>query len=241
MELIVTDNYQELSRVGADLIAGVISAQPDAAVVLPTGDTPTGIYQELAGRARRGELDASKLRVFQLDEYLGITSDDPRSLYGWLARALFEPLGIPDDNVVRLPGDAADPAAACRAYDRQVEAEGGFELAVLGLGLNGHLGFNEPPADSHAPTRVVDLSEASIESSTRYWGDRNMVPRQAVTAGMVHLLGARRILLIVSGEHKREILRRTLTGSVTPDVPSSYLQNLSGVTVIADRDAYPDE
>ena len=239
MELVVCDNYEELSRAGADFIAGVIRAKPDAAVVLPTGDTPTGIYQELVERAGRGQLDASKLRVFQLDEYLGITSGDPRSLYGWLARDLFEPLEIPDCNIVQLPGDAADPAAACRAYDQQIEAAGGFDLAVLGLGRNGHLGFNEPPADSQAPTRVVDLSEASIESSARYWGGKDVVPRQAVTAGMVHLLAARRILLIVSGPHKKEILQATLTGPVTPDVPSSYLQCASNVTVLADRDACP--
>ncbi len=239
MKLIVTNNYQALSLAAADLIAGVISAQPNAAVVLPTGDTPVGMYRELAERAGRGELDASNLRVFQLDEYLGITPDDPRSLYGWLARSLFGPLGIPDANVIRLPGEAEDPVAACRAYDRQVEAAGGFDLAVLGLGPNGHLGFNEPPADSHASTRVVDLTEASIESSARYWGDKNLVPRQAMTAGMIQLLGARRILLVVSGAHKREILYRTITGPVTPNIPSSYLQSVSNVTLIADRDAWP--
>ncbi len=241
MELIVTDNYQALSQIGAEMIAGVIRAQPDAAVVLPTGDTPMGMYRELAERKRRGELDASNLRVFQLDEYLGITPDDPRSLYGWLARSLFEPLGIPDANVVRLPGDAEDQVAACRAYDQVVEAAGGFDLVVLGLGPNGHLGFNEPPADSHAPTRLVDLSEASIESSARYWGDKNLVPCQAVTAGMVQLLGARRILLVVSGAHKREILHQTIAGPVTPNVPSSYLQRVSNITVIADRDAWPSK
>jgi glucosamine-6-phosphate deaminase len=239
MELIVTDNYEALSRAGADLIAGLISAQPDAAVVLPTGDTPMGIYRELAERAARGEVDASKLRVFLLDEYLGVTADDPRSLYGWLARSLFEPLRIPEGKVVRLPGDTRDPEAACRAYDRQVETVGGFDLAVLGLGRNGHLGFNEPPADPHAPTRAVDLSEESIESNGRYWGGEEVVPRQALTAGMVHLLGARHILLIVSGKHKREILQQTLNGPVTPNVPSSYLQSARNVTVIADRDAWP--
>lgn len=241
MELIVTDNYDALSKAGADLIARMIRARPHASVVLPTGDTPTGIYRELETLKRRGDLDVSGLRVFQLDEYLGVASGDPRSLYGWLARICLEPLGIQGKNVVVLPGDADDPAAACRAYDREVEEAGGFDLALLGLGRNGHIGFNEPPVDATAPTRVVDLSDTSIESSGQYLGDKSLVPRRAVTTGMAHLLAARHILLVVSGAHKREILRRTLTGPVTPRVPASYLQRASNVTVLADRDAWPSK
>src|SRR5689334_10198363 len=165
VKLIVANDYAELSRVGADLMQQMIAAKPDAAVVLATGNTPMGMYQELAARYRRGEIDTSRLRVFQLDAYLGLTPDDPRSLYGWLARAFLEPLGIPAEHVVALPGDAPDPAAVCRAFDAAVAAAGGFDLAVLGLGPNGHLGFNEPPADPDSLTRVVDLTDESVESN----------------------------------------------------------------------------
>lgn len=238
MELIVTDDYEALSRAGADEAASVIAEKLDATVVPATGNTPMGMYRELAARRKLGELDASRLRVFQLDAYLGIAPSDPRSLYGWMKRSILEPLGIPEANVVRLPEDA-DPLAACREYDRAVQAAGGFDLAVLGLGPNGHIGFNEPPADPCAPTRVVELTEASIESNAQYWGGRDRVPRWAITAGMAQLLSARRIILLVSGAHKREILQRVISGPVTPSVPASYLQQAPNVTVIADRAAWP--
>jgi glucosamine-6-phosphate deaminase len=239
MKLIITENYEELSRVGADMMAEIIAARPDATMVLATGSTPMGVYSELAKRKEAGQLDAARLRVFQLDEYLGVPSGDPRSLYDWMVRSFVAPLGVPESNVVRLLAVSPDPNAACEAYDRAVLETGGFELSVLGLGPNGHLGFNEPPSDPSLHTRVIDLTEESIESNARYWGGRDMVPRQALTAGMSQLMAARQTLLVVSGTHKQEILRRTIQGPVTPEVPASFLQRAANVTVLADRDAWP--
>lgn len=241
MRLILTEDYEALCRSGADYLAGVISAKPDAAVVFPTGETPMGIYRELAARYRNGGIDTARLRVFQLDEYLGIPPDDHRSLFRWMERALIDPLGIPAANVVRLFADPSDPGPACRAYDQAVGEAGGFDLAVLGLGPNGHLGFNEPPSTPDSTTRAVELPEESIDSNARYWGHRDQVPRKAVTAGMDVLLSARRTLLVVSGDHKRGILHRALKGPVNPDVPASYLQLAPEVTVLADDAAWgPD-
>jgi glucosamine-6-phosphate deaminase len=237
MDVIRVEDYEEMSRAGADLMAGLIAARPAATVILATGETPMGMYRELARRRVQGTLDASRLRVFQLDAYLGLGPDDRRSLYRWMKESFLDPLGVPDANVVRLPGDTDDPAAACRAYDEAVARAGGIDLAVLGLGPNGHLGFNEPPAGADAPTRVVDLTDESIQSNARYWGGRDAVPRQAMTAGMTVLLAARQSLLVVSGERKQSILERTLHGPMTPQVPASFLRPAAHVTVIADRAA----
>jgi glucosamine-6-phosphate deaminase len=239
MRLIVNEDYESLSRVGADIVSGLVAAQPSATVVPAMGDTPMGIYAELAARRQRGELDTSRLRVFQLDEYAGIGADDPRSLYGWLLRSFVVPLGIVEANVVRLRGDVEDVEAGCLDYERAAHEVGGFDLVILGLGPNGHLGFNEPPSAPDAQTRVVALTEESVESNARYWGGRHVVPRSAVTAGMDLLMSARQVLLVVSGSHKTDILRRSITGPATPGVPASLLQTAKNVTVLADRSAWP--
>lgn len=237
MDLIVTEDEAGLARAAADALAAVVAAKPEAAVILATGNTPMGMYAEVAARVRRGELDCSRLRVFQLDEYVGLAPGDRRSLYGWMEAAALAPWGVPAANVVRLPSRSDDFPAACRAYEAAIAAVGGIDLCVLGLGPNGHLGFNEPPVGPEAPTRTVELTEESIQSNAAYWGGVEQVPRRAITAGMRVLLAARRTLLLVSGEAKREILRCTLDGPVTPEVPASYLRTIGGVTVVADRAA----
>lgn len=239
MRIIVAHDYASLSRHAADLAASVIREHPRAAIVVATGESPMGMYRELAERKVRGELDTSRLRIFQLDAYLGVREDDPRSLYRWMHRSFLEPLAIRAEQVVRLRGDAPDPEATCLAFNRAVEEAGGLDLAILGLGLNGHLAFNEPPADRHSTTRLVDLSPESIAGSARYWGGSEHVPTRALTAGLAQILAARQTLLLVSGEHKRDILERTLEGPVSSGVPASYLQDASDVTVVADRDAAP--
>lgn len=241
MNIILTEDYSALCVAAADRIVAAIDERPAATLVVATGDTPMGVYRELAERRRQGALDTSRVRVFQLDAYLGIERDDRRSLFRWMRESFLEPLGIAPEQVVRLPGDASDPDAACRAYDQAVAQAGGFDLSILGLGPNGHLGFNEPPAEAHAPTRVVTLTEASIASNARYWGGRDHVPRTAMTAGMRVLLEARQTLLLVSGAHKRDILHRTIEGPIGPANPASFLRTISGVSVIADRDAWGGE
>lgn len=236
MQYIVADNPEHLSHLGADIVAQTLAEHPGASILAATGNTPMGIYQELARRRRQEELDARKVRVFQLDEYLGLGPDDVRSLYGWTRRSFVEPLGIPEQQVTRLEADADDSQAA---YEAAVAAAGGIDLAILGLGPNGHLGFNEPPSEADAPTRLIDLTEESIESNATYWGGRDQVPRRAMTAGMNVILAARHIVVLVSGKHKRTILERTLSGPVTPDVPASWLQRAPNVTILADREALP--
>ena len=240
IRVVVSGDYEALSAAAADAIAAAVARTPDALLLLATGDTPMGAYRMLAERRARGDFDSSRLRVAQLDEYAGLPAGDRRSLYGWMERSFLAPLGIPERQTIRLDA-SVPPAQACREYDDAVAAAGGFELAILGLGPNGHLGFNEPPVARDAPTRLVPLTSESIVSNARYWGDEQDVPADALTCGMASLLAARQILLVVSGPHKREILSRTLDEPASEDVPASWLQHARGdVVVLADRDARPD-
>ena len=237
MNVIVAADAAEMSRLAAAFVVDAIQAKPDAAVVFPTGKTPTGLYDELIARYQQGTFDPSQLRVFLLDEYVGVGPADPRSLHGWLQRELFTPLAIRPEQVTPLPGDADDLAAACLAYDAAVRVAGGFDLAILGLGPNGHIGYNDPPAAGDAPTRVLQLSQSSLDTCARDWGaDVPLLP-QAITAGMDLLLAARQKLLLVSGEGKQQILYKSLLGPVAPDVPASYLQQVEDVTVMVDKAA----
>lgn len=240
MQILMADDYEEMSRRAADLFEERVSGHP-ASVVLATGDTPMGMYRLVAERTRQGRLDVSRLTVFQLDGYLGLSLDDPRSLEAWCIRSALEPWGIPMNRFVRLPEDAVNPEAACRQYEATVESAGGLDVAVLGLGPNGHLGFNEPPSSADAPTRIVELTPESVASNARYWGGADKVPRYSITAGMNVLMQARHVLLLASGERKRAILRKVLNGPVTNEVPASHLQRHPSVIILADRAAWPEE
>jgi len=234
----VVDDAAALSRAAADLVASRLAT--GARTVVPaTGATPLGLYAELAERHRDARFETTDLVVVQLDEYLGVGPEDRRSLFGWMHRTVLEPLGIGDDAVLRLPLDG--DAAACEAFDRDLEARGGIDLAILGLGDNGHLGFNEPPSAATSPTRVVELTPTTIESNARYWGSTADVPTRAVTLGLRPVLAADTIVLLISGAHKRAIAHRALEGSVSEDVPASFLRDAGAeVRVIVDREAWGD-
>lgn len=235
MEVVVVDDPAALASAAADVVVAAVESAPNAVILAATGDTPMGCYAELASRRAAGAFDPSGVRVAQLDEYVGVDDHDPRSLYGWMRRSLCDPLGIGPDRTIRLTPDG-DPADACAAYEAEVAAAGGIDLAVLGLGPNGHLGFNEPPTEADAPTRAIMLTRASIESNARYWGT-NHVPECAVTAGMSLILAARRVVLLVSGAHKRAILDDLRHSAPDARLPASWLHQHPQAVVIADRTA----
>jgi glucosamine-6-phosphate deaminase len=235
----VVEDGAALARAGADLVGELIRADPTASVVVATGETPMGLYAELARDRAAGGLDTTGLRVFQLDDYLELAPGDPRSLYGWMLRSFVEPLGIPIERVERLP-TGGDVAAGCAAFDRALDDAGGVDLAILGIGANGHLGFNEPPADADTSTREVVLSPSTLEANAGYWNSDAPVPRRAVTMGLSSLLAARHLVVVASGAHKRDIVERTLHGPITPAVPASHLRLAADVTVLLDRAAGGD-
>lgn len=237
MEVRVVEDARALAVAAAAHVADVVTRHPSAVLLAATGETPLGTYAELTRLRQHGSLNASRLRVAQLDEYLNLDEDDPRSLYGWMDRALLAPLGIEDERVIRFRTDG-EAARAAAAYDAEIATAGGIELAILGLGPNGHLGFNEPPSGADAPTRAVALTPETLSSNASYW--RDTVPTRALTAGMSVIMAARRILLLVSGERKASILDRMLRSEPDPDLPGSFLHDHPGTILLADRQARPD-
>jgi glucosamine-6-phosphate deaminase len=238
--IVIVEDADAFSRAGADVISSVVASTPAACITVATGRTPMGVYAELVRRHSAGALDPSSIRPVQLDEYLGLEHEDRRALYGWMRRSFLAPLGIADARVLRLPTDGDDLDAGCAAFDRELAEGGGLDLAILGIGANGHLGFNEPPSPADAPTRVVRLSAATIAANGSYW-DGAEVPTSAVTMGMATLLAAREILLLVSGRAKRDVLRRVLDGPIDPAVPASALLAARGdVTIVVDRDGWTE-
>ena len=230
----VVPDEESLGAAGADIVCDVVRAAPNAVITFATGQSGAPIYRALAERVERSEIDFSRVRVFELDGYVGIPLADRRSLYGWLRRDVIVPLRIPEREITRLRGEASDPVAACREYDRALDRAGGYDLAILGLGPNGHVAFNEPPADPQSDAHVLDVTEESVESAVRYWGSREEVPRRAVTTGLRRLIAARRVLLVARGEAKRRALERTLGGDADPMTPASFLNRSADVTFLTD-------
>jgi glucosamine-6-phosphate deaminase len=237
----VVADANALSTQAADLVAQTIEHLPDAAVCLPTGSTPLGMFDALAARAARGEVDFSRINLYCLDEYVGVDRHDPNSLTRWLWSAFVTCAGVDPQRVHFLPTMAEDPGEAAAAFDQALVRRGGLDLAVLGLGPNGHIGYNEPGSSADSRTRVVELTPESVRQASAYWSNNVEVPSVAITLGVGTILEAKRIILIVSGEAKAAILRRALEDQPSNDVPASWLR-LAGprLHVIADRDAARD-
>jgi glucosamine-6-phosphate deaminase len=242
MDVRVVAHEGAVALAGAEWVAAAIAAagRPDATLMPALGTSALGIYRELGRRRVGGTFDTSRLRLVQLDEYEGLDDGDPRLLAAWLRRDVADPLGIRDARVVRLGGDGVPASMACAAYDAEVASAGGIDVAVLGLGPNGHLGFNEPPSGPAARTRSVPLTAASLASNARYWPGLH-VPTRALTAGMTTILASQRIVLVVSGERKRAILRQLLVGPVSPALPASYIRTHPAATLLADAAAWPPD
>lgn len=237
-KLTVVPDARAMSEAAADIVAETVAAKPDAVISVPTGSTPLGMFDVLAQRVSRGAVDLSRIQLFCLDEYVGVSPDDPNSLTGWLQDALIDRVGIPAGHVHALPATADDLSAATEAYEHALAALGGLDLAVLGLGPNGHIAYNEPGSTADSRTRVVNLTPESIAQAAAYWEGEVSIPSSAVTIGVGTLLAARRILLIVSGDAKAEMLRRALEEPMSADLPASWLRKAGArLHVIADQNA----
>lgn len=237
MKIYKVKNYDEMSKKAASVIAAQIVTKPDCVLGLATGSTPIGTYERLVEKYRNGELDFSGVKTANLDEYKGLTRDNDQSYYYFMNHHLFSHVNINMAQTNIPDGTAQDAAAECARYEEVIRSLGGVDLQVLGLGHDGHIGFNEPDDHFAAETHCVDLTEMTIEANKRFFASAGDVPRQAFTMGIGTIMKARRIVFLVSGSDKAEILQKSLYGPVTPAVPASILQFHPDVVVIADEAA----
>jgi len=237
MKIYVTENYQAMSRRAANIVSARVILNPDCVLGLATGSTPVGLYQQLVAWYEKGDLDFSQVRTVNLDEYVGLAPSHDQSYRYFMQKNFFDHINIAPENTHVPDGLAQDPAAACQEYNRIIQNLGGIDIQLLGLGHNGHIGFNEPGEAFELETHVVDLTDRTIDANARFFASRDEVPRQAMTMGIKSIMQARQILMVVSGEDKAEAVRAAFTGPVTPQVPASILQMHPNVVLVGDKAA----
>ncbi len=232
MRIIHTENYEQLSRQAANIIAAQVILKPESVLGLATGSTPIGTYEELIKMYENGDLDFSKVTTINLDEYYGLTPDNDQSYRYFMNEHLFSKVNVDMEKTNIPSGIARDPQAECERYDALIENLGGIDLQLLGIGHNGHIGFNEPDDKFTKETHIVRLGKSTIEANSRFFRSYDDVPKQAITMGIKSIMNAKKVLLVASGKAKQEIVKKAFFGPVTPAVPASILQFHPDLTVI---------
>ncbi len=237
MEVVICDSYEDMSRRAADVFAAQIQEEPESILGLATGSTPIGLYADLVKDYQDGIIDFSKIQTFNLDEYRGLDPEHDQSYRYFMQKNLFDHVNI-DPTATHVPDGAnPDADAACAAYEEAIDIAGGIDLQLLGLGHNGHIGFNEPCDEFPVGTHLVELTESTIRANSRLFDSIDEVPREAYTMGIGTIMKARGIVLVASGEDKAKIVREVVLGPVKPEVPASVLQLHPNVTVFVDAAA----
>ncbi len=226
----------EFARAAADHVAALLTRRPEAAIALPTGHTPLGLYAELEARAASGRLSPERGRFFNLDDYIGLPADHPLSYARFLRERFLTPAGVPEAHIRLLRGDAADLEAECRDFEAAIAASGGLDLAILGLGTNGHIGFNEPGSDWSTPTHVVALSQETRATHAAQTEGRFAIPEYGITVGIATIVAAREILLLVAGSAKARALAAFRRGVPDPKWPVTALLTHPQLTVLSDTE-----
>ena len=232
MNFIKVENYDKLSAIAANIIASQVTLKPDCVLGLATGSSPLGTYAKLAEKYNAGELDFSKVTSVNLDEYVGLDGTNDQSYRYFMDNNLFCNINIDKAKTYVPNGCAEDLKAEGANYDAFIKSLGGIDLQLLGIGLDGHIGFNEPDASFIAETHEVELDESTIEANARFFASKADVPTKAITMGMMSIMQAKKILLIANGAKKNDILDKAFFGPITPYVPASILQLHPDVTVI---------
>ncbi|WP_054252446.1 glucosamine-6-phosphate deaminase [Neofamilia massiliensis] len=237
MKIFVVKNYEELSQMAADLVAKEMAAKDPIVLGLATGSTPEGMYEILARMYDQGKLDFSHVTSFNLDDYLGIDENNDQSYRYFMNKHLFSKVNIKKENTFVPPAMTKDPTQAGLDYDQKILDAGGIDLQILGIGINGHIGFNEPGPAFVGPTHGIKLTEETIKANSRFFESIDDVPREAITMGMKSILNARKIILVANGKNKADAIFKTVKGPITPEVPSSILQLHNDLTIIVDEEA----
>ncbi|WP_022882588.1 glucosamine-6-phosphate deaminase [Gryllotalpicola ginsengisoli] len=237
MEIVIQADADEVGRVAASVIADVVARKPDGALGLATGSSPLKIYSELAARVAAGALDFSRMRGFALDEYVGLPFEHPESYHAVIDRTVTRPLGF-DPRLVHVPdGMASDIAAACEAYEQAIVDAGGIDVQILGIGANGHIGFNEPTSSFASRTRIKTLTPKTRADNARFFASPEQVPTHCLTQGLGTIMCARRIVLVAQGEGKAEAVAAAVEGPVSASCPASILQHHEHATIVVDEAA----
>lgn len=237
MRIYKAKDYEEMSRKAAGIVSAQIIMKPDCVLGLATGSTPVGLYKQLIEWYRNGDLDFSGVRTVNLDEYKGISRENDQSYYYFMHQNLFDHVNIPAGNTHLPDGMEPDSEKECRRYEKLIQSMGSVDLQLLGIGHNGHIGFNEPADAFDKLVHCVNLTQSTIEANKRFFASAEEVPRQAYTMGIQTIMCSKKILIIANGEGKADIVRDAFFGPITPMVPASVLQLHNDVTLVADEAA----
>ncbi|HHY99801.1 MAG TPA: glucosamine-6-phosphate deaminase [Sedimentibacter sp.] len=236
MEVIIKNNYQEVSRLAAAYLMKTVEMKEDAIIGLPTGSTPLGMYKEVIDNYK-GRISFQKVRTFNLDEYVGLDRTNVNSYRYFMDENLFSHIDIKEENIHIPNGVAPDLEQECRNYEELLKTRGRMDIIFLGIGQNGHIGFNEPGDCFEPYTHIVRLTENTINANKRFFDDIEKVPKTAITMGIKTILSAKKIVLLATGSSKAEAIFKTVKGKITPRVPASILQLHDDVTLIIDEEA----
>ena len=238
MKIIVTENYGEMSKEGAKIIAKLLKEKPDCILGLATGSTPVGMYEELIRLNKAGEISFKGVTTFNLDEYYPLSPNHDQSYRYFMNKNLFDHVDI-DKARTHVPnGLAKNPEEEGKAYDKAIDEAGGIDLQVLGVGQNGHIGFNEPEEELYVGTHLTGLTESTIEANARFFASKDDVPTKAVTMGMGSIMKARKIIVLASGKNKHFVVSKMLDGRITTSVPATLLKLHGDVILVCDKAAY---
>ena len=237
MKIYKAKDYKDMSRKAANIISAQVIMKPNCVLGLATGSTPIGTYAQLVEWYNKGDLDFSEVTTVNLDEYKGLPRTNDQSYYYFMHQHLFDRVNIDPERTNVPNGMEPDAEKECGRYEELIRSLGGVDLQLLGLGHNGHIGFNEPGEAFEKETHCVELTESTIEANKRFFASADDVPKQAYTMGIKNIMQAKKILVVVSGEDKAAILKEVLYGPITPEVPASILQLHNDVTIVADAAA----